>query len=135
MIYIDYYKSCKFCPVAKYCGKMISSRLLCNSYKDNSTNNKQQSTFMETNNIPTVCTMCHYSVAIEMIDGSITEVPMEAQLSPEGFIINESLYRYDEISSIYGLNPVRRFNSVGNCRFTEIFGSDIDIDLKYYGIL
>lgn len=90
---------------------------------------------METNNIPTVCTMCHYNVAIEMIDGSIIKVPMEAQLSPDGFIINESLYCYDEISSIYGLNPVRRFNSVGNCRFTEIFGSDIDINLKYYGIL
>ena len=56
---------------------------------------------METNNIPTVCTMCNYNVAIEMIDGSITKVPMEVQLSPEGFIINESLYRYDEISSIY----------------------------------
>ena len=40
---------------------------------------------------------CLDNVAIEMIDGSITKVPMEAQLSPEGFIINESLYRYDEI--------------------------------------
>lgn len=36
---------------------------------------------------------CLDNVAIEMIDGSITKVPMEAQLSPEGFIINESLYR------------------------------------------
>lgn len=40
---------------------------------------------------------CLDNVAIEMIDGSITKVPIEAQLSPEGFIINESLYRYDEI--------------------------------------
>lgn len=89
---------------------------------------------METNNIPTECTMCHYDVAIEMIDGSIIKVPIEAKFSSDGFIINGSLYRYDEISSIYGLNPIRRFNSVGNCRFIEIFGSDIDIDLKYHGI-
>ena len=90
---------------------------------------------MKTYSLPEICKMCNNNIAIEMIDGSITKVPMEAQLSPEGFIINESLYRYDEISSIYGLKPIRRFNSVGNCRFTEIFGSDIDIDLKYHGIL
>lgn len=90
---------------------------------------------MKTNNIPTVCTMCNCNVAIEMIDGSIIKVPMEARFSPDGFTIGESLYRYDEITTIYGLNPVRRFNSVGNCRFTEITGSDIDIDLKCYGIL
>lgn len=93
---------------------------------------------METNNIPTVCTMCNCNVAIEMIDGSIIKVPMEARFSPDGFTISESLYRYDEISVIYGLEPVRMFYAISNTyRFTE---AAIDVEsytnyLKDNGIL
>ena len=32
--YLDKYPGCIGCPVEKYCGTMISSRLLCNSYKE-----------------------------------------------------------------------------------------------------
>lgn len=45
--YIDKYPECRGCPVEKYCGTMISSRRLCNSYElntkkngDNSDNNR-----------------------------------------------------------------------------------------------
>lgn len=33
MTYIDVYPECKGCPVHEYCGTMISSVKLCNSYK------------------------------------------------------------------------------------------------------
>lgn len=32
MAYIDKYPGCNGCPVAKYCGTIISSIKLCNSY-------------------------------------------------------------------------------------------------------
>lgn len=32
MKYLDKYPSCNGCPVAKYCGTIISSVKLCNSY-------------------------------------------------------------------------------------------------------
>lgn len=32
MAYIDKYPNCNGCPVAKYCGTIISSVKLCNSY-------------------------------------------------------------------------------------------------------
>ena len=39
MRYIDKYKHCIGCPVSKYCGTMVSTIKLCNSYdlnfKDN----------------------------------------------------------------------------------------------------
>ena len=34
MKYLDVYKDCKMCPVIEYCGTMISSVRLCNSYED-----------------------------------------------------------------------------------------------------
>ena len=35
MRYIDKYPGCKGCPVQKYCGTMIGSIRLCNSYDSN----------------------------------------------------------------------------------------------------
>lgn len=35
MKYIDKYPGCQGCPVIKYCGKMVGSIRLCNSYKEN----------------------------------------------------------------------------------------------------
>jgi hypothetical protein len=32
MRFIDVYKNCKGCPVKQYCGTMVSSIRLCNSY-------------------------------------------------------------------------------------------------------
>jgi hypothetical protein len=34
MKYIDKYKDCVGCPVSKYCGTMIGSIRLCNSYTE-----------------------------------------------------------------------------------------------------
>ena len=34
MKYIDKYPNCKGCPVYDFCGTMISSIRLCNSYED-----------------------------------------------------------------------------------------------------
>ena len=33
MRYLDVYEHCKGCPVAQYCGTMIQSTKLCNSYE------------------------------------------------------------------------------------------------------
>lgn len=41
MKYIDKYPHCKGCPVYEYCGTMISSIRLCNSYEENSKENKE----------------------------------------------------------------------------------------------
>lgn len=35
MAFIDKYPNCKDCPVLKYCGTMVSSIRLCNSYELN----------------------------------------------------------------------------------------------------
>ena len=35
MKYLDKYPECKGCPVTEYCGTMVSSLRLCNSYNDN----------------------------------------------------------------------------------------------------
>lgn len=35
MKYLDKYPNCKGCPVAIYCGTMVGSIMLCNSYEDN----------------------------------------------------------------------------------------------------
>ena len=35
MKYLDKYPECSGCPVVNYCGTMISSSRLCNSYNDN----------------------------------------------------------------------------------------------------
>lgn len=46
MTYLDVYKSCEKCSVRQYCGTMIQSTRLCNSYpqyklnKNNTSNNK-----------------------------------------------------------------------------------------------
>lgn len=32
--YLEKYKDCRYCPVAKYCGTMVASIRLCNSYKE-----------------------------------------------------------------------------------------------------
>lgn len=34
MTYLDQHPHCKGCPVSQYCGTMVSSIKLCNSYKD-----------------------------------------------------------------------------------------------------
>lgn len=34
MTYLDKYKDCGKCPVEKYCGTMVGSIRLCNSYKE-----------------------------------------------------------------------------------------------------
>lgn len=39
MKYLDKYKNCIGCPVKKYCGTMVSSIRLCNSYNLNSHEN------------------------------------------------------------------------------------------------
>lgn len=33
--YLDHYPDCKGCPHVKYCGLMVGSIKLCNSYDDN----------------------------------------------------------------------------------------------------
>ena len=33
MKYLDKYSNCKGCPVVQYCGTMIQSTKLCNSYE------------------------------------------------------------------------------------------------------
>lgn len=40
MKYLDKYPHCNGCPVYKYCGTMISSVRLCNSYEENFKENK-----------------------------------------------------------------------------------------------
>ena len=35
MKYLDKYPNCIGCPVSKYCGTMIGSISLCNSYQEN----------------------------------------------------------------------------------------------------
>ena len=35
MKYLDKYPNCVGCPVEKYCGTMIGSIRLCNSYQEN----------------------------------------------------------------------------------------------------
>lgn len=35
MKYLDKYPNCVGCPVSKYCGIMIGSIRLCNSYQEN----------------------------------------------------------------------------------------------------
>lgn len=35
MRYVDVYKDCVGCPVKKYCGTMVGSIRLCNSYELN----------------------------------------------------------------------------------------------------
>lgn len=40
MRYIDKYPNCNRCPVYKYCGTVVSSIKLCNSYKDEETKTK-----------------------------------------------------------------------------------------------
>lgn len=39
MTYLDKYPNCEGCPVYKYCGTMVGSIRLCNSYEQN--NNQQ----------------------------------------------------------------------------------------------
>ena len=34
MKYLDKYPSCKGCPVSSFCGTMVSSSRLCNSYEN-----------------------------------------------------------------------------------------------------
>jgi hypothetical protein len=41
MKYLDKYPNCVGCPVKKYCGTMVGSIRLCNSYKDNDTINQK----------------------------------------------------------------------------------------------
>lgn len=38
MRYIDVYPGCEGCPVEDYCGTMVSSIKLCNSYNNNKEN-------------------------------------------------------------------------------------------------
>ena len=40
MRYLDRYPSCIGCPVSKYCGTMVSSIRLCNSYNETNEENK-----------------------------------------------------------------------------------------------
>jgi hypothetical protein len=43
MKYLDKYPNCVDCPVSKYCGTMIGSIRLCNSYQENKeTQNERQ---------------------------------------------------------------------------------------------
>lgn len=44
MRYIDKYPGCRGCPVYKYCGLMIGSIRLCNSYKESKENESNIST-------------------------------------------------------------------------------------------
>ena len=32
--FLEKYKDCRYCPVAKYCGTMVASIRLCHSYKE-----------------------------------------------------------------------------------------------------
>ena len=38
--YLDVFPNCDGCPVSQSCGTMVSSVLLCNSYKDTKTKEK-----------------------------------------------------------------------------------------------
>lgn len=38
MTYLDRYPECIGCPVSKYCGTMIESMRLCDSYQENNEN-------------------------------------------------------------------------------------------------
>lgn len=38
MTYLDKYPECVGCPVSKYCGTMIGSMRLCDSYQENNEN-------------------------------------------------------------------------------------------------
>lgn len=40
--YIDIYKNCIGCPVYKYCGTMVGSIRLCNSYKEEQESNVEE---------------------------------------------------------------------------------------------
>lgn len=42
MRYIDKYKNCEGCPVYKYCGTMVGSIRLCNSYEQNKNNQQHE---------------------------------------------------------------------------------------------
>ena len=42
MRYLDKYPDCIGCPVEKYCGTMVSSIRLCNSYKINNNENNNK---------------------------------------------------------------------------------------------
>lgn len=42
MRYIDKYKNCVGCPVVKYCGTMVNSIRLCNSYDLNKDDRAEQ---------------------------------------------------------------------------------------------
>lgn len=45
MRYIDKYPDCIGCPVYKYCGTMIGSIRLCNSYEQNKNNQEHEQNF------------------------------------------------------------------------------------------
>ena len=40
MSYLDKYPDCLGCPCSKYCGTVVSSVRLCNSYEENNNNEK-----------------------------------------------------------------------------------------------
>ena len=40
MSYLDKYPDCLGCPYSKYCGTVVSSVRLCNSYKENNDDDK-----------------------------------------------------------------------------------------------
>ena len=42
MRYIDKYPNCEGCPVYKYCGTMVGSIRLCNSYEQNKNNQQHE---------------------------------------------------------------------------------------------
>ena len=42
MKYIDKYPHCEGCPVYKYCGTMVQSTRLCNSYEQNNNQDHEQ---------------------------------------------------------------------------------------------
>ena len=42
MRYIDKYPGCRGCPVIKYCGTMVGSIRLCNSYKDEASEGEEK---------------------------------------------------------------------------------------------
>ena len=50
MKFLDKYPECRGCPVTKYCGKMVSSRRLCNSYNDNVDLNEKEPVKSEKSN-------------------------------------------------------------------------------------
>ena len=47
MKYLDVYPDCKGCPVAQYCGTMIQSIELCNSYEDKQKELKSEQAFYD----------------------------------------------------------------------------------------